>query len=245
MGIRNLLESVYDDLKGRIFINIAKLLIEDEDKSLISEGMNHQLKEVLLNGFRKAPDIGNGTKMAHSFMNSFKTEYSLVGIGAPIHVFLPDVARAMETRCMIPEHAAVANAAGAITANIRAEKKARVVPEYTASGISGYGVFSEKGVGNFKTYQKALDAALKAASSDAVEAAKARGAGDASVKTDVFENKAEVPIVFADGFRPEEENRDTQETDSFLVETVVTAVAVGRPAWDKGFSFKTIQQQAC
>ncbi len=230
MTVSRLIALVYGNLRERLFLNIAKVLIEDEDQSLIKEGMNSQLTDVLLNGFRKAMDVENGN--GHAFLNTFNTGYTLVGIGAPVHVFLPEVAKAMGTGCVIPEYAHVANAAGAITANIRTVKTVRIVPEYTPSGISGYNLFSQKGGSCFKDYEEALNAAARKAEEEAAESARARGAYSISVKVEIYENKADVPIAFAEGFEPEDRDDKTPETDSFLVETLVTATALGKPAWE-------------
>ena len=64
----------------------------------------------------------------------------MIGIGAPTHVFLPDVAKALGTNCIIPEHAEVANALGAVIADISAKAQVEIVPDYTAYG--GYAIVS-------------------------------------------------------------------------------------------------------
>jgi N-methylhydantoinase A/oxoprolinase/acetone carboxylase beta subunit len=50
-------------------------------------------------------------------------EYPIVGIGAPVHIYLRDVARLLETEPILPPDADVANAIGAITSRVFIQKK--------------------------------------------------------------------------------------------------------------------------
>ena len=52
----------------------------------------------------------------------------IVGIGTPVHCFLPQAARLLETEAVIPPDADVANAVGAITSNVCVRKRVRLVP---------------------------------------------------------------------------------------------------------------------
>ncbi|MBN2557939.1 MAG: hydantoinase/oxoprolinase family protein, partial [Clostridia bacterium] len=150
-----IMDTVYEAIKERMFLNISKTLIEDEDRTLLKDGMSGQLRDVLLNGFRKARRTREGRPAEeHVFFSSLTTPFTLVGIGAPIHVFLRDVAAAMGTSCVIPENAHVANAIGAITGSIRTEKKVPVVPNYSSVGITGYSVFPGSGKADFKNYDE-------------------------------------------------------------------------------------------
>ncbi len=49
---------------------------------------------------------------------NFSTDLDLLGVGAPTYVFLPEVAKALGAKCIIPQHAEVANAIGALKADI-------------------------------------------------------------------------------------------------------------------------------
>lgn len=230
MTVNKLIDCVYESLKEKLFLNITKILIEDEDRTLLKDGMSSQLTNILLDGFRKKMNFNKGYR--HNFVNTFKTSYTLVGIGAPIHVFLPEVAKTMGTKCVIPNYASVANAVGAITANIRTAKTVSIMPEYTPSGISGYNVFSQGVRTNYKDYEDALKGAEIKASDAAAQSAQARGANNLSIKVEKFENKVDIPIAFAKGFEPENEEEEIPESDTFLIETTITATAFGKPAWE-------------
>jgi hypothetical protein len=52
----------------------------------------------------------------------------VVGIGAPIHFFLPRAAKALGAEAVLPQDADVANAIGAITSNVVVKRHLRIVP---------------------------------------------------------------------------------------------------------------------
>lgn len=236
-----LISEVYKLVREGLFLGISKILIEDEDPSLLDDGMSGPLKSLLLNGFRKALGMmGNGR--IHNFESTISTDYSLVGIGAPIHVFIGDVAKAMKTKCIIPENAAVANAVGAITGKIRSERTATVTPQYTSSGISGFSVFAWGLRRQFKEYENALEWAREAASGAAMETNEKKGAVETTVSVSVKENtarpsatKGATPSVC--GTREKCKGcigniEECSESDGeIMLDTIVSAVATGNPSW--------------
>ena len=62
----------------------------------------------------------------------------LVGIGAPARAFLPDVAKALKTEIILPEHYEVANAVGTVVGNVIVRHDGTVSPEVDGSTIKGY-----------------------------------------------------------------------------------------------------------
>lgn len=52
----------------------------------------------------------------------------VIGIGTPVHCFLPAAAKLLETEAIIPPDADVANAVGAITSNVCVRKRVRLAP---------------------------------------------------------------------------------------------------------------------
>ena len=52
----------------------------------------------------------------------------VIGIGAPIHFFLPQAAQTLGAEAVLPEHADVANAIGAVTSDVVVQRKAEIVP---------------------------------------------------------------------------------------------------------------------
>ena len=64
----------------------------------------------------------------------------IVGLGAPVHFFLPQAARLLGTEAIIPRHADVANAVGAITSRVVVSKQAQIRPndagQYAVLGLA-------------------------------------------------------------------------------------------------------------
>ena len=119
-----------------------------------------------------------------------RSEAALVGVGAPTHVFLGEVARAMGAPYAVPEHARVANAVGAAVSRITVEQQVRINPLYGADGVVK--AFSMRGADmakNFRDLDKAIEAAREQAAKQAIAEARRRGAvGD--LKCELEEEKS-------------------------------------------------------
>ena len=75
----------------------------------------------------------------------------VVGIGAPIHFFLPRAAGALGTEAVLPENADVANAIGAITSNVVVKRRLRIIPDEEG----GFLIEGLAGVRHFKNFDDA------------------------------------------------------------------------------------------
>ena len=93
----------------------------------------------------------------------------MVGIGAPVGVFLPGACRRLGTVPIIPADADVANAVGAVTSQIFVSECVRVRP----GEFGRYVLFASDGRQEFT----ALDRAEKAARTRVVELVRRRAAG--------------------------------------------------------------------
>ncbi len=62
-------------------------------------------------------------------------KHPIVGIGAPIHMYLPEAAHLLGTEAIIPEHADVANAIGAITSRVVVQKSVEISPSDTGGYV--------------------------------------------------------------------------------------------------------------
>ncbi len=71
----------------------------------------------------------------------FTTDMPIIGVGAPIHIFLPKVAELLGTKAVICEESPVANALGAIASRIVTRVEKRVKAEYKGAELMGYSVY--------------------------------------------------------------------------------------------------------
>jgi N-methylhydantoinase A/oxoprolinase/acetone carboxylase beta subunit len=81
------------------------------------------------------------------FAVSLSLTRPLVGIGAPAEAFLSMVGERLHARTIIPEHAEVANAIGAITSSVHVEKEVQIKPwpegRFSIAGVSTRRVFDD------------------------------------------------------------------------------------------------------
>jgi N-methylhydantoinase A/oxoprolinase/acetone carboxylase beta subunit len=133
---------------------------------------------------------------------------TIVALGAPVQPFFPEVARRLNARLIIPEHAEVANAIGAVASEVVVRERAIVRP----GELSAYVVHTRSGKREFEKLETAVEAARADAERLAVERASRSGAASPRVRLDVDERRG----LLADGAEE-------------LIEVIVEATAAGRP----------------
>ena len=194
-------KDIYDLVCRKLYENIVKIMITSEYPNIFPDGIDQQVADLI----RLSWDRSN----PHDFFGySFHSCASLVGIGAPTHIFLPKVAEKLGVPCIIPEHAEVANAVGTITAGITVQCEIRISPNYTDNGVEGYAVFAPNGKEIFETKDEAIDFAEKAAAEKISIDAKKRGA--------VCELETEFTI---NSHSAASRSGDTIELDTFVLAT--------------------------
>jgi N-methylhydantoinase A/oxoprolinase/acetone carboxylase beta subunit len=238
-SLQELIDLINTKVKEKLYLNIAGVLLENESSDFDFRSFSKDSIALLMKGF-------NGIK-SDSLGISFSTKYDLVGIGAPIHVFLPDVAEKLNTQCIIPQHAPVANAVGAITGSITVEETIVIKPIYEAQGISKYSCFSSIQCNTFLNYEEAMKWSREESERLAYEKALQRGAGKISVILNVDEREF-TPAYSNLEAAAEEQKFDFGEitniidletendvknnkNSSMLLETKVIARAVGTLKW--------------
>lgn len=206
VAAEELCDMVYGEVKRKLYLNIVKAMLENKYPEYMKNGVDPQVERFISASFE---EIKNG-KPDGLFSAMFSTRYDLVGVGAPICVFLADVANMLGTRAIIPENHQVANALGAIIGSVSATCCVEIQPNYDAEGAAGYLVFGDHGSMSFETLEEAVDFAASEASRRAKAEAEKRGAvGEITVTTEVQAREAEI----TDG--------------SVYLGTAVTARAVG------------------
>ncbi|MFO8058533.1 MAG: hydantoinase/oxoprolinase family protein [bacterium] len=108
---------------------------------------------------------------------AIKSRLPLIGIGAPAEAFLRRVSEKLGTRFVLPDHAAVANAAGAVAGSIMVEREALVYLQET-EGSYTYQARIENTMQDFKESEEAQQWARGRARELAREAALEAGAID-------------------------------------------------------------------
>ncbi|MCL2000175.1 MAG: hydantoinase/oxoprolinase family protein, partial [Planctomycetes bacterium] len=162
--VEDLCALAYDEVKRKLYLHIVKALLEHESPDCRENGIDIRMEKLVVESFERAKR-GRGRGFVEI---PFRTSLPLVGIGAPIHVFLPEVAARLGTRAVIPEYAAVANAVGAVVGKVQAESRMEVWANYTQVGIRDYTVIGRSGA---RTFDSRRDAEAFAAS-EAVAAAR-------------------------------------------------------------------------
>ena len=249
-SLDELIDMVNENVKERLYYNIVRMLMEDEDESLLKGGISKQLDSLLTASFRKKRKAEGSMVNGDDFMvSSFTTSATLVGIGAPIHIYLPGVAKALNANCIIPENAGVANAIGAITGNVMAKESVVIKPQYSAAGITGYIGFSPSENKEFQKHADAVEWAKTKANELARKSALERGADEVEISVTVNNNEAEISSTYKDDTKedvggPDGSSGNTVKIETagrdkncshrgnqLLLETIVTARAAGKIKW--------------
>ncbi len=172
---RQIAETVYDLVKEKLFCSLVRILWKDSLKGPEKDAEKKMILQLAKEAFaRERQGRQNGF-----FYPVFHTDAVLLGVGAPIHVFLPDVAAALHTTCRISAHSGVCNALGAVLGDVAAYETVSVKAEYLISDWdeegAGYIVYGDE-VKKFDDLEKAHAWAEETAKKRAYEKALACGA---------------------------------------------------------------------
>jgi N-methylhydantoinase A/oxoprolinase/acetone carboxylase beta subunit len=184
---------------GRVVVSSA-LFEETGAMPLAQEGVGRFLVDRALHA-----DAGGTLAVA------LEVQRPLVAIGAPVGNYLPPVAERLNARLLIPEHAEVRNALGAVVGGV--VQSAHVLIQPLVAGTA-YRVHLPSEVRHFRTLKDAVECAEDVARKKAGELARRAGASEAKVHV-----KREDQIL-----------RDKRGlADEIYLGTEVIATAVGRP----------------
>ena len=138
----------------------------------------------------------------------------IIAIGAPVGTYFPSVASQLNAQLVIPDHAEVANAIGAITSSIIETVEVLIDPIYSPAGIECYTVHSPIEKVDFDELSGAAAYAEVTAKKLAREKAIQAGAGQ-QVQVQIERNDQ----TAAEGYGG----------SNFLLASNVKATAVGKP----------------
>ncbi len=184
--MRKFAEKVFDLVRRRLYYNLVRILLEDKYPEIRKYGIDKQLGMIIERSWDEFLEGREGAWFTPRFVCSGV----LVGIGAPTHIFLREIAEALGTECVIPPNAHVANAVGAVVSNISAKVTVEVRPDNTGGGVDGYFVSAADRQTKFEERQDAINAAVEIAETLAREEALRRGVvGKVSVTTKIEEKR--------------------------------------------------------
>ncbi|MBE5762020.1 MAG: hydantoinase/oxoprolinase family protein [Clostridiales bacterium] len=165
-------DEVYELVKHRLFVNIARIFLETKYPDIFKKGADASTLAII----EKKWESRNEKKDDKFFELDFNVSAPLIGTGAPTHIFLPDVAKYLGTKAIIPKHSEVANAVGAAVANIVCTSQVMIRADYHTGGLGGYIVYARDSHEKYPDKADAIEAAKAAALKEATQEARLRGA---------------------------------------------------------------------
>ncbi len=179
-------DEVYGLVGEHLYVNLLRILLAQQYPSQFARGLDSQTEFLIRQGWAK-----RSSDEGVLFRYALGTKATLVGIGAPTHVFLPDVAKALGTEYIHPENAEVANALGALKADINTVVRVEIYQGLSSSGHMYYVVHAPLGSSRFDNLDEAIDTAKAASEEAALKEARARGAlGELAVSTSIERHSA-------------------------------------------------------
>lgn len=114
---------IYDEVSREVFYAVAQILLEHSSPYFRRHGLDDGMRELLRLQWDNR--LTGGDALLHY---AFHAPAALIGIGGPVHLFLPEAAKALGAECIIPDCAPTANAVGAVTGRMSATAGAEVRP---------------------------------------------------------------------------------------------------------------------
>ncbi len=132
-----LVAQVHEQFVRRLALEVLKKQLDDDGNVDGLEGS--ELARTLVDNWLKGGSAGYHVRI--------QLQHPIIGIGAPVGHFLPAAAELLQTRAIIPEHADVANALGAITSSVVLHRQVEICPDmhgrYAVHGLPGAPTFAE------------------------------------------------------------------------------------------------------
>ena len=164
-----LAEEAYGAVGQKLYANLLRILLTREYGQTFDGGLDPQI-ELLAEG-----TWNNRTREGFSILGTaFHTDMVILGMGAPTHVFLPEVAAALGTHCVLPDHAEIGNAIGAVMAELIA-RASIALTQWDEGGLTWL-VHTPEGSVKFRDLGEAVALARETAAAEAIREAQLRGA---------------------------------------------------------------------
>ena len=184
-GLLRFCEDVYQKVCKKLYENILRIMLMEQYPKVFRKGVDEQVMALVSSSWDEKGKVP-------FFGTEFHLNATLVGIGAPTHIFLPRVAEMLGVPCIIPEHAEVANAVGAIVSDITVQEKVTISPNYTSDGPESFVLYASHETKIFEELEEAVEYAKAIAEKTAVEKAREQGAlGELRIRVEVNPKTAE------------------------------------------------------
>lgn len=171
MGPDEMARAVLDEMVRKLALEILKRQLDEETDPDRMEDCD--VCRALVGNL-----LGRTTRDFHLRM---KMNRPIVGIGAPVHLFLGRAAALLGAEAVVPEHADVANAIGAVTSRVRVRRQVKIRP--TQAG--GFVMEGLPGARRFMDLEEATAQAEEALARMVRAIALASGTRETSVQIDV------------------------------------------------------------
>ncbi len=202
---------LFADLYGESPAAMAELLLREVVHHLAFEALRYELGDDATHPGTAARRLLQAAVEGHSLGGvRLVLDYAhpLIAIGAPVHSFFPQVGDLLQARVIIPEHAEVANAIGAVVSGVTVREQGLIRPGQFAN----YVLHWREGLHEFESLSEAIDSGRDLLADLAVRRATEAGADRPRVQVQVRERQGHA----ADG-------------SQVLIEVRLEATAVGRP----------------
>jgi len=160
---------------------------------------------------RLIEDVVAGREFSRLVSGALRLAAPLIAIGAPAAAYYPEVARRLGAQLLVPEHAAVCNAVGAVAGVV--SEICEVLVNQPALNL--FRVHDPAGHCDYTESSEAIEHARRVSRELALAAARRAGASDPHLETFVSERRARAG--------------PNSEVD-YLAEAIVRSRATGRPA---------------
>ena len=147
---------VYELVVKRMYTNLGRIILQQQYPTQKYFSRKDALEPMLDCFYAQAKESVDHPEIYPADARlSLSTPLPLIGVGAPIHVFLPRVAELLHTTAIVPEYAGVANALGAAACRKVAHCDLTIKAEYDGGSCTGYTFFEN---GNKYVFEKPEDA---------------------------------------------------------------------------------------
>jgi N-methylhydantoinase A/oxoprolinase/acetone carboxylase beta subunit len=134
-----------DELRRQVWSQMSEMIVHAVVTFLSERPFELRDRQRSLEGADR--DMGrwffyNSLYKAHPHLEtSIRLRQPIIGIGAPADIFLPAVAKALQTDLILPDHHQVANAVGAIAGSVMVEEELLIYPKLSRDGLEVFGYY--------------------------------------------------------------------------------------------------------